>query len=136
MTTTPRQCCKCPFIGPAFRSKTVNGVKEYTCIRCANREDAAKREKKPRTPIKKVSDKRAKQMREYSKIKIPEGVICEFPGCFNLATDKHHPAGRAGINLLDANLKFLCRACHDKITKDSGLGIALGLTEYRNRKAS
>lgn len=74
---------------------------------------------KRKKPIKKISDKRAKQMREYKIVRtnyLLDHPICECEGCNNQATDIHHKKGRSGAMLCDVEF-FLatCRGCHTKI---------------------
>lgn len=57
-------------------------------------------ESKPVAPIKRVSDKRAKEEREYSKkrkkwLRKPENKFCPVTG--ELATQVHHKKGRIGF---------------------------------------
>jgi hypothetical protein len=67
--------------------------------------------------LKKISDKRAKQLREYAKLR--EAYLRAFPSCAVCgieATDIHHKAGRSGDRLNDtSNFLAVCRACHSKI---------------------
>lgn len=69
---------------------------------------------KDRKPIKPRSDKRAKQEREYLKLrdehlkKFPKCLLCEAT-----ATEVHHPEGRIGHRLTDSkNFKGLCHDHH------------------------
>ena len=76
---------------------------------------------KPRqTPIRRVSLKRAKQNREYTKLR--REYLAEQPACrihmaddrgFVRATEIHHRAGRIGKLLTDrSNFMPLCSECH------------------------
>jgi hypothetical protein len=104
-----------------------NYGREKCCKSCSMKRNKPK-------PIPKESARRKKENKEYRKEKIPEGQVCEFPGCTAKATDKHHTKGRIGKLLTDKNhRKYLCRPHHQKITDDSKLGIELGLNCYRNR---
>ena len=89
----------------------------------------------PPKPIPKVSEHRKQELKEYAKDPIPEGQVCEFPGCSKKATDKHHPAGRQGKRL-NGKKKYLCRKHHDWITEHSKEAIEMGLSEFRNRKSA
>lgn len=90
--------------------------------------------KYPPKPIRKLSKKRAKELKEYSKMKIPENQICQFPRCINPATDKHHPQGRENKRLLDP-VKYLCRSHHQLITDNTPLAIELRLSVSKHKKA-
>lgn len=68
------------------------------------------------TPIKRRSDKRAKQEREYSKLRVEfltANPDCQVgvDGCTGEASEVHHKAGRIGDLLTDVS-KF-CAACHN-----------------------
>lgn len=67
--------------------------------------------------MKKVSTKRAKQNREYKKIRdkyLEETPLCDR--CKKQASEVHHTGGRNGERLLDES-KFMsvCRECHQYI---------------------
>lgn len=91
-------------------------------------------------PIPKRTKKRAKQEREYSKLRkaaLPEDeyIQCEagLKGCAGRATEWHHPEGRQGDKLTDPNnRKLLCHSCHEYITENSKEAIELGLSKRRN----
>ncbi len=71
-----------------------------------------------RTPLRKVSKKRAKQNREYSKLRkefLALRPYCDIfePCCTRKATDIHHMKHREGNLLLDSAYWLpSCRACH------------------------
>ena len=76
---------------------------------------------KRRKPIRKVSLKRAKQLREYLPKRntfIAAHPVCQM--CHNArATDVHHGWGRIGELLNDEEHWFaLCRTCHDFIHRN------------------
>jgi hypothetical protein len=71
-----------------------------------------------RTPIRRVSTKRAKQLREYFVIR--ENYLAEHRLCnvckSSKATDIHHLRGRVGTRLNDTQyFMAVCRSCHDEI---------------------
>ena len=75
---------------------------------------------KRKTPMKRVSDKRKKEGKEYLKKRslfLTELPTCEV--CMRAkSTDVHHIAGR-GINYLNEDTWLsTCRPCHDRIHKD------------------
>lgn len=72
--------------------------------------------------MKKVSDKQAKRLREYAKVRkkyMSEHDICEVKECNRTATDIHHRKGRIGSLLTDTvYFMAVCRQCH-RIIEDS-----------------
>ena len=75
---------------------------------------------KRKTPMKRISDKRRKEGKEYAKKRslfLTQLPLCEV--CMKAkSTDVHHIAGR-GINYLNEET-FLatCRQCHEKIHRE------------------
>lgn len=72
---------------------------------------------KPRKPIRRVSKKRAKELREYMKLRaefLSMYVTCQICG-LQFATDIHHSMGRTG-SLLNKQIFWtaVCRECHQK----------------------
>lgn len=77
---------------------------------------------KPRKPLRRVSTKRAAQLKEY-KVKrdvfLTLNPMCELCG-ISKAMDIHHKAGRAGKLLCYTSLWMgVCRCCHDWITSNT-----------------
>jgi len=75
---------------------------------------------KRKTPLRRVSKRRSKEMKEYSAKRtefLMELPICE--ACMKeRSTDVHHKAGR-GKHYLDENTWLsVCRPCHDKIHRE------------------
>lgn len=72
-------------------------------------------------PIKKVTEKKAKELIKYSKLRadfLEFKMVCEIKlqGCTISATTVHHTAGRLGDHLLDTKTwKAACLSCHDKL---------------------
>jgi hypothetical protein len=99
-----------------------------------------------RKPVKKVSEKRAEQLRIYYKL-VPEFLrgkkcgACEIlkrelgdkaPKCNGIATEVHHKGGRTGSLLLFRGLWLpIGRGCHSFITDHSALAIHLDLSVSR-----
>ena len=77
---------------------------------------------KPRKPIRKISVKRAEQMKLYAKLKrahLKAHPICQAPGCSNKAVDLHHARGRIHGLLTDTRFfKASCRYHHEKVKQD------------------
>lgn len=67
-------------------------------------------------PIRKQAPKRAKQNREYLKIKkvyLAQNPKCTILGCENNSIDVHHMAGKIEDLLTDTRyFKAVCRNCH------------------------
>jgi|ADGO01.1.fsa_nt_gi hypothetical protein len=88
-------------------------------------------------PIPRISKKRQKEIREYSKERkkfLTEGDKCEagLPGCTITATDVHHMRGRAGGNFLNRETWLkVCRSCHTRIEQSPLMAKKLGLSESR-----
>jgi len=78
-----------------------------------------KPEKKKPEPIAKRSKKRAKEERDYEKVKkayLEVFPICEVHNCGQSSFDIHHKKGRIGKLLIDINhFMAVCRKCHDYI---------------------
>jgi hypothetical protein len=116
--------------------------------------EVCRRPKKPkklyrigrRTPLKKKpykikrrSDKRAEQEKEYSKGRIQfliEHPVCEFnESCQRESTDVHHPEGRIGDLLTDfSKCKALCRGHHVWVELHPKEAKELGLSKSRLSK--
>lgn len=71
-------------------------------------------------PVKKVSEKKAKAITEYSKLKkqfLETNMACQIrlPGCFLSSFDVHH-CSKSELNYLNTNTWMaVCRNCHRKI---------------------
>jgi len=72
-----------------------------------------------RTPLRKVSKKRAAQNREYSRVRakfLEDNPFCEAHDGYGLSTQIHHMNHREGIRLLDRKYFLaVCDECHRKI---------------------
>ncbi len=73
-----------------------------------------------RTPLRKVSRKRAGELKLYAALRgtfLQQHPFCQVIGCYpGPSTEIHHRNGRNGKRLLNTD-KFIavCRACHRKI---------------------
>ena len=69
-----------------------------------------------RSPLRKVSKKRAIQNREYAKIRkqfLEKAPFCEVPDCIARSVEIHHSNHREGMKLCDAkHFVAVCRHCH------------------------
>lgn len=95
--------------------------------------------KKPRTPVKKVSDKERVRQQAYRKQRIEflkSRQNCEVCGtCGDLSV--HHKAGRIGDNLTDqSTFLAVCIPCHEKIETHPDWAKANGYSTSRLNKAS
>jgi hypothetical protein len=90
---------------------------------------------------KKVSKKRAKELREYKPVRsafLKANPTCgaKLPGCTGRATQIHHQAGKEGKRLIDINdFLGICDNCHRIITEDSKGAIADGHSKTRLGKS-
>jgi hypothetical protein len=90
--------------------------------------------KMKRTPLRKVSKKRAKELRKYYWERgnfLAMRRFCEMPKvgiCLNPATDVHHEKGRRGKTLLDKRYWWaMCREHHRWIHDHAREARKLGL---------
>lgn len=87
-------------------------------------------------PVKKVTEKRAKQNQEYAKLRkeyLEVYPVCEVVECHNKSKEIHHMAGRDGDKLTDPdNFLAVCPSCHHKITIDSAWAIEQGYSILRS----
>lgn len=94
------------------------------CKGCATKEDTK--------PIKKVSVKHQKALREYSKEKavfLETIEHCQFPDCEVTTVELHHMAGRIGSLLSDkSNFKALCHTHHQWAELNPNEAKELGLS--------
>ena len=86
--------------------------------------------------MRKVSTKRARELRMYGKLRADflEGKMCEamLLSCQGRATEIHHKAGRTNERLCDeSNFLAVCRVCHTWITEHSKQAIEMGLSKKR-----
>lgn len=93
--------------------------------------------KKAPKRIKAISDKRAKELVEYRKLRdefLKENNFCERCGSkHNL--ELHHLAGREGSRLTDVdNFMTLCRSCHVIVTEHTAQAIEEGYAKSRLSK--
>lgn len=98
----PRKCkvCETVFTPKQFMQPTCL----YNCLLIYKSREAENSERKKKTPIKKVSDKRKVENLQYTANRIvflnkPENRICPITG--QPTTDIHHKKGRTGSLFLD-----------------------------------
>lgn len=103
-------------------------------LRKAERE--SRRPVKLNARIKPVANKRAAQLREYSKLKdqyIAIHQICEVVLCNRQSVDIHHQKGRENDLLLDTNyFMAICREHHIHYTEHSKEAIEEGVSISRD----
>lgn len=96
--------------------------------------------KRSGTKIKKRSDKRAKQEREYSvkrKKYLEANSECQarLPMCTHVSTTIHHPGGRIGDLLTDeSNFIGLCLPCHEWVESHPKEAKEMNLSKSRLNK--
>lgn len=87
-----------------------------------------------RTPVNKVSTKRAFENGRYSVERLAfleKNPLCV--ACGDLATEVHHAAGRENHLLMEKQYwKAVCHGCHIAITEDSAWAIAQGYSLKRS----
>ena len=92
---------------------------------------------KQRTPVKKVSDKRKKEMSVYDKRRLAFLALHKFcqanlPSCTKVATEVHHKRGRVGDDYLNISTWLAaCNSCHHWIELHPIEAKELGLSESR-----
>lgn len=88
-----------------------------------------------RPPITPISDKKAKQLVEYRKVRdeyFKEHPTCEFLGCYKTNITLHHMAGRTGDLLTDKRyFKSLCLKHHQWVEENPEKAKKLGLSTTR-----
>lgn len=86
-------------------------------------------------PIRKFSDKRAKELRVYEKVKaefLKRVTVCEWEGCNETNIDVHHSRGRCGKYLTDIDtFRGLCRFHHSHVEVHVVEAMSLGFTASR-----
>jgi hypothetical protein len=91
---------------------------------------------KVKKPIRKVSKKRAIEIREYLEKKakyLQIFPICQAKGCGKPSTDLHHRQGRNGSKLTDETLFMaLCFDHHEYYTEHSAEAIEDGISLLRS----
>lgn len=119
---------------PLKRKKGLKNRKPYE-KKIPVKKKAKKRAKAKKKPLRRVSDKRKKDLALYKieRIKyLQENPVCEFDGCNksinNSLIDLHHKIGRTGSRLYD-NRYFctLCREHHDACHKNPKMARELNL---------
>jgi hypothetical protein len=86
-----------------------------------------------RTPIRRVSVKRAAQLRQYSSQRTT--YLKAHPICHvcrtEYSTEIHHKQGRIGLALLDeAHWIAICRQCHRRVEENKSWARAEGHITY------
>lgn len=90
------------------------------------------------SPVKKITQKRAAQTVEYTKLRreyLEAYPACEVEECNNKSKEIHHKKGREEELLTDVdNFMAVCPSCHHKITVDSEWAIEKGYSYKRTAK--
>lgn len=109
------------------------------CGQCYERQRKKTPIRRSNKPIRKVSIKRQKEQRIYSKLAKQykeENPICtaNLDGCTIKATDVHHSRGRYEYYLDTSTFISVCRNCHQTIETNPALAKSLGLSFSRLSK--
>jgi hypothetical protein len=91
-----------------------------------------------KSPLKRVSDKRAGWLKEYDSLKRKLGDEQRCERCMSailigVTGDWHHPAGRRTLEDLLTVIP-LCRPCHDWVHAHASDAMAIGLLYPKYRK--
>lgn len=87
-----------------------------------------------KTALRRVSKKRAKEARVYTKLRkefLLDNPSCEFPECWDWATDIHHSAGRGKNYLNTSTWMGLCRKHHQYVENNKRWSRENGYITYR-----
>ena len=88
--------------------------------------------------LKPVSDKRAKELVEYRKVRdkfLKEVKVCQFPDCDSEQIELHHGAGRVGRLLTDPTyFVALCRKHHRFVEENPLVAKEINLSFERINK--
>ena len=87
-----------------------------------------------RSPLRKVSKKMEKRLREYRKLKkdvLSHYTFCEMPDCHKRGFQVHHTRGRSGENLCNtATWMIVCREHHAWIHDHPNQARKLGYLKF------
>lgn len=87
-------------------------------------------------PVKKITEKRAKQNREYLEMReqfLEQYPMCQIKDCTRKSTQIHHIQGKANDLLTNPeNFLAICDECHRTITEHSAEAIKEGYTKLRS----
>lgn len=90
------------------------------------------------SPVKKITQKRAAQTVEYTKLRreyLALYPVCEVPECNIKATEIHHQKGKENDMLLDTNyFMAVCPGHHHEFTEHSNNAIEKGYSYKRTAK--
>lgn len=97
---------------------------------------AAKLKVKVVREVKRITEKRAKQNREYLEIRVhflEQYPMCQIGGCNNKSTSVHHIQGRSNDLLTNPeNFLAICNDCHEKVTVNSKWAIENNYSKIRS----
>lgn len=126
-------CAGCSSLKSIWKS---HGKDKY-CKECWYKSNPPTTTPKQRTPVKKISDKRKKEMSVYDKrrlafLALNKWCQANLPGCTGISSDVHHMEGRIGDNYLNiSKWKALCRNCHKFVEENPEKAKELGLSKSR-----
>jgi hypothetical protein len=126
--------CKYPDCESYTENENVNYCASHGAQIRKEERESLKEKKKPK-PIKRESEKRKGQNKEYSKLRkeyLALYPVCEVFECHNRSEEIHHIWGRTNENLIDVNgFLAVCPECHKRITEDSAWAISQGYSILR-----
>lgn len=120
-----------------------NGKVENTslmlCASCSlerRKSERQARKTKVIVPVKKVTEKRAKQNREYMEMReqfLEQYPVCQVKDCQNKATEIHHIQGRSNDLLTNPeNFLAICADHHRHFTDNSAEALKEGYSKLRS----
>jgi hypothetical protein len=97
---------------------------------------AAKVKVKVVREVKRITEKRAKQNREYLEMReqfLDQYPMCQIKDCTKKSTEIHHIKGKANDLLTNPeNFLAICPDCHKEITEHSAKAIQDGYSKLRS----
>lgn len=129
----------CKWIDPDEAEPCMNmceGKTDYCASHNFALRKAARVKTKVVVPVKKITDKRAKQNREYLEMReqfLEQYPVCQIQECNRPSTQIHHRAGKTNDLLTNPeNFLAICDECHRTITEHSSQAIKDGYSKLRS----
>lgn len=129
----------CKWIDPDESEPCMNmceGKTDYCASHNFALRKAARVKTKVVVPVKKITEKRAKQNREYLEMVkdfLIQYPMCQVRDCVKPSAECHHIQGRSNDLLTNPeNFMAVCSDCHKKITEHSAWAIENGYSKLRS----
>lgn len=129
----------CRWIDPDEAEPCMNmceGKTEYCASHNFALRKAARVKTKVVVPVKKITEKRAKQNREYLEMReqfLEQYPMCQIKDCTRKSTQIHHIQGRANDLLTNPeNFLAICSTHHTHFTTNSAEAIKEGYSKLRS----